>query len=123
MANSIDKALPNVQQTIKLPSPKDVEIEQQQQTAQQMTEPVDIQKNEDGSVDINFDPNAVNPGDDKGHFSNLAELLPDDVLSPLGHKLYQDYQDYKMMNMNFISWNLNTACINKNVHKLLWSPF
>ena len=50
-----DKALPNVQQTIKLPSPKDVQIEQQQQTAQQMTEPVDIQKNEDGSVDINFD--------------------------------------------------------------------
>ena len=95
MANSIDKALPNVQQTIKLPSPKDVQIEQQQQTAQQMTEPVDIQKNEDGSVDINFDPNAVNPGDDKGHFSNLAELLPDDVLDPLGHKLYNDYQDYK----------------------------
>ena len=52
MANSIDKALPNVQQTIKLPSPKDVQVEQQQQTAQQMTEPVDIQKNEDGSVDI-----------------------------------------------------------------------
>ena len=55
-----DKALPNVQQTIKLPSPKEVQIEQQQQTAQQMTEPVDIQKNEDGSVDINFDPRAVN---------------------------------------------------------------
>ena len=95
MANSIDKALPNVSQTITLPSPKDVQIEQQQQTAQQMTEPVDIQKNEDGSVDINFDPQAVNPGDDKGHFSNLAELLPDDVLDPLGHKLYNDYQDYK----------------------------
>ena len=90
-----DKALPNVQQTIKLPSPKDVQIEQQQQTAQQMTEPVDIQKNEDGSVDINFDPNAVNPGDSKEHFANLAELLPDDVLDPLGHKLYSDYTDYK----------------------------
>ena len=50
-----DKALPNVQQTINLPNPKEVQIEQQQQTAQQMTEPVDIQKNEDGSVDINFD--------------------------------------------------------------------
>ena len=92
---AIDKGLPNVEQTIKLPSPKEVEVEQQKQTAQQMTEPVDIQKNEDGSVDINFDPNALNPGDDRGHFANLAELLPDDVLSPLGHKLYQDYQDYK----------------------------
>jgi len=90
-----DKALPNVQQTIKLPSPKEVQIEQQQQSAQQALEPVDIQKNEDGSVDINFDPNAVNPGDDRGHFANLAELLPDNVLDPLGHKLYNDYQDYK----------------------------
>ena len=95
MANSIDKALPNVQQTIKLPNPKEVQLEQQQQTAQQMTEPVDIQKNEDGSVDINFTPGAVNPGQDKNHFSNLAELLPDDVLDPLGHKLYNDYTDYK----------------------------
>ena len=92
---AIDKGLPNVEQTIKLPSPKDVQIEQQQKTAQQMTEPVDIQQNEDGSVDINFDPRIANPGDSKEHFANLAELLPDDVLSPLGHKLYQDYQDYK----------------------------
>ena len=90
----IDKALPNVKQTVKLPSPKDVEL-QQQQVAQKALEPVDIQRNEDGSVDINFDPRAVNPGEDKGHFSNLAELLPDDVIDPLGHKLYQDYTDYK----------------------------
>ena len=31
-----DKALPNVQQTIKLPNPKEVQIQQQQQTAEQM---------------------------------------------------------------------------------------
>ena len=92
---SIDKSLPNVQQTINLPSPKEVQVEQQQQTAQQMTEPVDIQKNEDGSVDINFDPGAVNPGDDQGHFANLAELLPDDVLDPLGSELHVNYTDYK----------------------------
>ncbi len=90
----IDKSLPNVKQTVQLPSPKDVEI-QQQQVSQKALEPVDIQKNEDGSVDINFDPRTVSPGDDKGHFSNLAELLPDDVLDPLGHKLYNDYTDYK----------------------------
>ena len=92
---SIDKSLPNVQQTIKLPSPKEVQIEQQQQTAQQSLEPVDIQKNEDGSVDINFDPGAVNPGDDRGHFANLAELLPDDVLDPLGNEMHVNYTDYK----------------------------
>ena len=92
---SIDKSLPNVQQTINLPSPKEVQVEQQQQTAQQMTEPADIQKNEDGSVDINFGPGAVNPRDDQGHFANLAELLPDDVLDPLGSELHVNYTDYK----------------------------
>jgi len=92
---SIDKSLPNVQQTIKLPNPKEVQAEQQQQSAQQSLEPVDIQKNEDGSVDINFDPGAVNPGDDQGHFANLADLLPDDVLDPLGNELHVNYTDYK----------------------------
>ena len=92
---SIDKSLPNVQQTINLPNPKEVQAEQQQQSAQQSLEPVDIQKNEDGSVDINFDPGAVNPGDDQGHFANLAELLPDDVLDPLGNELHVNYTDYK----------------------------
>ena len=92
---SIDKSLPNVQQTINLPSPKEVQVEQQQQTAQQMTEPVDIQKNEDGSVDVSFDPRAVNPGESKEHFANLAELLPDSVLDPLGSELSTNYNDYK----------------------------
>ena len=38
----------------------------------------------------------MNPGQDEGHFANLAELLPDDVIDPLGSKLYTDYSDYKM---------------------------
>ena len=91
----IDKALPNVKQTVKLPSPQEVHEQQQQQVAQEMTQPADIQQNEDGSVDISFDPNAVNPGETKDHFANLAELLPDSVLDPLGHKIYTDYTDYK----------------------------
>jgi hypothetical protein len=91
----IDKALPNVKQTVKLPSPKEVQEQQQQQVMQETMQPPEIQQNEDGSVDISFDPNTVNPGDTKDHFSNLAELLPDSVLDPLGHKLYSDYTDYK----------------------------
>ena len=90
-----DKALPNVQQTIKLPNPKEVQIQQQQQTAEQMMQPVDIQRNDDGSADITFDPGAVNPGQTQAHFANLADLLPDDVLDPLGSRLHTDYQDYK----------------------------
>ena len=93
---AIDKSLPNeVRTNIKLPNPQEVQQEQQQQVAGDMMKPVDIQNNEDGSVDINFDPNAVNPGDTKDHFSNLAELLPDSVLDPLAHELYNNYQDYK----------------------------
>ena len=91
----IDKALPNVKQTVKLPSPQEVQEQQQEQVAQEMTQPADIQQNDDGSVDISFDPNAVNPGETKDHFANLAELLPDSVLDPLGHKIYTDYTDYK----------------------------
>ncbi len=91
----IDKALPNVKQTVKLPSPKEVQEQQQQQVMQETMQPPEIQQNEDGSVDISFDPNTVNPGDTKDHFANLAELLPDSVLDPLGHKLYGDYTDYK----------------------------
>ena len=93
---AIDKSLPNeVRTNIKLPNPKEVQQEQQQQVAGDMMKPVDIQNNEDGSVDINFDPGAVNPGDTKDHFGNLAELLPDNVLDPLAHELYNNYQDYK----------------------------
>ena len=90
----IDKSLPNVKQTLNIPNPQDVAIAEQE--VQQDTEnPVDVQQNEDGSVDINFDPMAMNPGQDQGHYANLAELLPDDVLDRLGSKLHQDYTDYK----------------------------
>ena len=72
---AIDKSLPNVRQTIRLPNPQEVQKEQQEQTARNMMQPpVDVQKNEDGSVDVSFDPRAVNPGESKEHFANLAEV-------------------------------------------------
>ena len=91
----IDKALPNVKQTINVPSQEDVELAEQEKLIEQQEagQPVEQIENEDGSIDINFDPNAVNPGQDAGHFANLAELLPDNVLDPLGSKLYQDFTD------------------------------
>jgi len=93
----IDKVLPNVKQTVNVPSPEDVEVAEQEELAQQQEagEPVEKVENEDGSVDVNFDPAAVNPGEDEGHFANLAELLPDDVLDPLGNELFNNYTDYK----------------------------
>ena len=53
----IDKSLPNVKQTINVPSPEEVEVDIQEKQQEQES-PIDIQPNEDGSVDINFDPSV-----------------------------------------------------------------
>ena len=93
----IDKALPNVKQTVNVPSPQDIEIAEQEKLVEQQEagQPIETTENEDGSVDINFDPKAGSPGEDEGHFANLAELLPDNVLDPLGSTLYNNYDDYR----------------------------
>jgi len=90
----VDKALPNVEQTIKIPSPEELQVELEQ-TQKDPQAPVDVQTNEDGSVDINFDPSQVNLEQSQDHFSNLAELLPEEVLMPIGQELSANYQDYK----------------------------
>ena len=94
---TIDKALPNVKQTLTIPGPEEIQIDEQQklQEQEEAGKPVDVQQNEDGSVDVNFNPSFANPGQDTGHYANLAELLPDDVLDTLGSELHTNYQDYK----------------------------
>ena len=79
----IDKSLPNVKQTINVPSPEEVQVELQEE--QQPDQPIDIQPNEDGSVDVNFDPKVGSLPQTDEHFANLAELLPDEVLGPIGN--------------------------------------
>jgi len=92
----IDKVLPNVEQTIKVPSPEEVEVDiAEEQTEKQPVDPVNVQENPDGSVDVNFQPGLVNPGEDESHFANLADLLDDSILGPLGHELFDNYSDYK----------------------------
>ena len=49
----IDKALPNVKQTLNIPNPQDVAVAEQE-IQQDQENPVDVQQNEDGSVDINL---------------------------------------------------------------------
>ena len=92
----IDKALPNVKQTVNIPNPQDIQVEEEKALIEQQgDQPIDVQQNEDGSVDVNFDPSIGSVEQSGDHFANLAELLPDDVLDPLGSKLFTDYQDYK----------------------------
>src|SRR5210317_2331472 len=50
---------------------------------------------EDGGVEINFEPGAFNQAQTEGHYDNLAELLPEEILMPLGSELHQNYSDYK----------------------------
>ena len=94
---TIDKSLPNeVRKEINIPSEEDLQVEFEQETGPQDTKgPVDVQENEDGSVDIDFDPSKVNLQGGENHFSNLAEYLPDSVLDPLGAELADNYTDYK----------------------------
>jgi hypothetical protein len=91
----IDKSLPNVEQVINVPAPEEIEQAQLEEQAAETGEPVEITQNEDGSVDINYDPNIASIANTQNHYDNLAEHLPEDILGRLGTSLYQDYQDYK----------------------------
>ena len=92
----IEKALPNeVRKEINIPSVEEIQVEIEKEESQETKGPVEVQQNEDGSVDVNFDPSVANIEGAQGHFANLAELLPDNVLDPLGSKMYENYTDYK----------------------------
>ena len=94
--SEIDKALPNeVRKEINIPSADEIQVELEKEQSKETKGPVEVQQNEDGSVDINFDPSSGNVEGTPDHFSNLAELLPDDVLDPLGSQMYENYTDYK----------------------------
>ena len=74
----IDKSLPNVKQSINIPTPEELQVELQEEQKEQ-DQPIEVHQNEDGSVDINFDPNLGSQEQGDDHFANLAELLPENV--------------------------------------------
>ncbi len=90
----IDKSLPNVKTSIEVDPQEEIEIEQEK--AVEAQDPgVEVTPNEDGSVEVNFDPSKVNIEGQPGHFDNLGELLPEDVLKPIGLELVGNYKEYK----------------------------
>ena len=94
--DNIDKALPNVEQTIELPSEEElVEAAQSEEDKVPNPENTEIVQGEDGSVEINFDPAAASPEQGGDHYANLAELLPDDVLADMGSELFDNYTQYR----------------------------
>jgi len=98
MADNVDKALPNVEQELKVPSPEELVEAQAEETKKlnEAGEPIEITENEDGSVDINYDPSVGSIEGGQNHYDNLAEHLPEEVLGRLGSTLTQNYMDYKM---------------------------
>ena len=90
----IDKSLPNVKTSIEVDPQEEIEIEQEK--ALEAEDPgVEVTPNEDGSVEVNFDPSKVNIEGTPNHFDNLAELLPEDITDPIGAELVENYMDYK----------------------------
>jgi len=91
----IDKSLPNVRHEVQIPGaqpPTDVDITGQLPQRQ----PVEVTPDEEGGATVNFDPGAVNQAQSNTHFDNLADILPETVLDPVGIQLRQNYTDYKM---------------------------
>ena len=91
---AIDKSLPN--KKVELPGAEE-KIEEQIEIQEQLPDAGDteITELEDGGVEINFEPGAFSQEQGESHFDNLAELLPDETLNPLGSELSQNYQEYK----------------------------
>jgi hypothetical protein len=92
----VDKSLPNVRNSVTVPSDEEqIEVQTKIQESIPSSENSEIIENEDGSVDINFEPGAEAPEAGDQHYSNLAVLLPDSILTPLGSELHGNFTDYK----------------------------
>ena len=92
----IDKSLPNVKETITIPSDEAIQEEQAQEQAEiaEAGDPVEITENEDGSVDLDFDPALAAVEGAQEHYANLADFLPDEILNMVANEISGNYQDY-----------------------------
>ena len=86
----IEKGLPN-EPELKV---EDVPVETVVEDIKEEPKEVEVTETADGGAEISFDPNAVEPVS-SSHDQNLAELLDDAILDPLGAKLVDDYKDYR----------------------------
>ena len=95
----IDKALPNEpRKELNVPSEEEIQETLVEEVKEELEKPGEVEtiENDDGSVDVNFDPNAASPEGGNEHYANLAEFLPDDILASISSDLNQKYMDYTM---------------------------
>ena len=91
----IDKGLPNTRTKIDIPSEEEIAEEVTVQEPEELKGPVEVIPEADGGATLDFEPGAINIPGTESHFDNLADILPDDVLEPLGNEMVQNYMDYK----------------------------
>jgi hypothetical protein len=91
----IDKGLPNTRTKIDIPSDEEMAEEVNVQEPEEQKGPVEVIPEEDGGATIDFEPGAINIPGTESHFDNLADILPDDILDPIGNEMVQNYSDYK----------------------------
>ena len=90
----IEKGLPNTRTKLDIPSEEEIE-EVSVQEPELEKGPVEVVPEEDGGATIDFEPGAINVPGTESHFDNLADILPEDVLDPIGNEMVQNYMDYK----------------------------
>ena len=91
----IDKGLPNTRTKIDIPSEEEIAEEVNVQEQEPEKGPIEVIPEEDGGVTLDFEPGSINVPGTESHFDNLADLLPDDVLEPIGNDMTQNFMDYK----------------------------
>jgi len=92
----IDKSLPNTKTKLDIPSEEELaEVASQEAEVQAEKKPIEVIPEEDGGVTLDFEPGSINIPGTESHFDNLADLLPDDVLEPIGGDMVQNFMDYK----------------------------
>jgi hypothetical protein len=90
----IDKGLPNTRTKIEIPSEEEMqEVSVQEEEVEKG--PVEVVPEEDGGATIDFEPGAINIPGTENHFDNLADILPEENLEPIGNEMVQNFMDYK----------------------------
>jgi len=90
----IDKGLPNTRTKLEIPSQEEIEEVSVQEPIDDKG-PIEVIPEEDGGVTLDFEPGAINVPGTENHFDNLADILPDDILEPIGSDMVNNYMDYK----------------------------
>jgi len=90
----IDKALPNIKVQPE-ETTDDIAVEMVEEIEKIEPGETQITEMEDGSVDIDFDPQALKQSQATDFNANLADFVDERELGYLSSTLHQNYQDYK----------------------------